>query len=49
MNISIEQLNSYVGELYIANKLLEEQIKVLLKENKELKIKTKGVKEDADN
>jgi len=48
MNISIEQLNSYVGELYIANKLLEEQIKVLLKENQELK-KAKGVKEDADN
>lgn len=42
MNISIEQVKAWIAELFIANKMLEEEVEVLKRELEKLK----GAKKD---
>ena len=49
MKISIETLKMWIADLYINNRLLEEKIIELAKENEELKKDSTGEGEEHDN
>lgn len=46
--ISVMQIKLWVGDLYIANKMLEEEVAALQKENHELKQELKNIKDPKD-
>lgn len=44
INLSVEQVHRWLGELVMALKLCEEQLRALAKENKQLKEQMEAVK-----
>lgn len=49
MEMSVIQIKVWIGDLYIANKMLEEQVAILSKDNHGLKEELKKLKQDQDN